>query len=378
MSITRESKRTVLLVGLELPVQRRHVVNVETRGLCRPEIEPLKSASPLYDYDLVIINPQSYSHFIFGRAGNHSHSDKELWDLKRENNNYDLDSAFDRWERLEEFKAALARGSQVVWVMTADKKSHFFGWRSLYQAYLSQSVESLAERATFFTKRSKSLIIDRPTHILAPYFEQVRKDGWTLCGTFPEDHDYVTLASTPDGKKLGLEIAVEGSRGWMVTPPNSETALSLLINLLLQGSRQTSGRRFHGIFLSHTSADKPFVRKLKKALNKRGVADVWIDEAEIIVGDSLIDKIQEGLTKTKFFGVVLSPRSVQSNWVRKELEAAMSREMESGSLVVLPLLYEECDLPPFLKGRLYADFTSPKKFSQSLEKLLRRLVSTPT
>jgi hypothetical protein len=56
----------------------------------------------------------------------------------------------------------------------------------------------------------------------------------------------------------------------------------------------------------------------------------------------------------------------------------MSRELSSGSVIVLPLLYEECELPPFLEGRLYADFTSRAKFSKSMEKLLRRLAITST
>ena len=62
------------------------------------------------------------------------------------------------------------------------------------------------------------------------------------------------------------------------------------------------------------------------------------------------------------FGVVPSPRSIKSRWVQKELETAMSKEIETGSVVVLPLLYEKCELPPFLHGKLYADFTSPEAF----------------
>ena len=45
------------------------------------------------------------------------------------------------------------------------------------------------------------------------------------------------------------------------------------------------------IFLSHNSVDKPFVRKLANDLRRRGHY-AWVDEAEIKVGDSLIDKIE--------------------------------------------------------------------------------------
>jgi hypothetical protein len=56
--------------------------------------------------------------------------------------------------------------------------------------------------------------------------------------------------------------------------------------------------KYDGIFLSHTSEDKPFVRRLKESLENHGVTKVWLDEAEIQIGDSLIQKIDEGLRMT--------------------------------------------------------------------------------
>jgi len=372
----RRKKQRVLLVGLDYSGPIRRGVTIETKGLCRPQIAPELAAASLYDYDVIIINPASYSHFIFGRRGPHSDSEKELWNLKHENNDHDLDSAFDRWGRQDELKAALENGTRIVWVMAVEKRIHFFGWRSVYQGYVSHAVEALATAASFAAKQSEKLTVDRPTHPFAPYFRRLTRDGWTLCGAFREEQDYLVLASTPEKKALGLEIEVEGARGWLVTPPPSAAALRLLIEAAVKIKPQPARPQYHGIFLSHTHSDKPFVRRLKAALNERGVSDVWVDEAEIMVGDSLTKKIEEGLTKTRFFGVVLSPRSVKSRWVQKELEAAMNKEIRTGSVVVLPLLYEECELPPFLEGKLYADFTSPAAFAESLEKLLRRLAFT--
>jgi hypothetical protein len=372
----RRKKQRVLLVGLDYSGPIPRGVTIETKGLCRPQIAPEQAAAPLYDYDVIIINPTSYSHFIFGLRGPHSESDKELWHLKRENDKHDFDTIFARWERQEEMKAALESGTRVVWVMAEERKIHFFGWRSLYQGYISHTVESLATAASFTAKESRKLTIGRPSHPLASYFKQLTRDGWALCGSFPEGQDYLVLASTPERKALGVEIEVEGARGWLVTPPPSMSALRILIKAAVKIKPQANQQQYHGIFLSHTHTDKPFVRRLKTALNERGVSDVWVDEAEIMVGDTLTQKIEEGLTKTRYFGVVLSPSSIKSRWVQKELETALNKEIETGLVVVLPLLYEECDLPPFLKGKLYADFTSPAAFVESLEKLLRRLAFT--
>src|SRR5919112_5699415 len=215
----RRKKQRVLLVGFNYSGPIPRGVTIETKGLCRPQITPEQAAAPLYDYDVIVINPVSYSHFIFGQRGPHSDSEKELWDLKRENDRHDLDTVFAQWERQEELKAALEAGTRVVWVMAEDKRMHFFGKRSLYQGYISHTVEAQATSASFAAKESKKITIDRPAHPFAPYFKQLARDGWTLCGSFREGQDYLVLASTPDKKALGLEIEVDGARGWLVTPP---------------------------------------------------------------------------------------------------------------------------------------------------------------
>ena len=116
-----------------------------------------------------------------------------------------------------------------------------------------------------------------------------------------------------------------------------------------------------------------FVRKLRNDLVAHGVARVWVDEAEIQIGDSLIAKIDEGMHGARYVAVVLSSKSIKAPWVKKELEIAINREIAAEEVVVLPLLYEKCQIPAFLQGKLYADFTDPKTYEEMLEKLLRRL-----
>ena len=59
--------------------------------------------------------------------------------------------------------------------------------------------------------------------------------------------------------------------------------------------------------------------------------------------------------------------------MKKELDLAMNREISSGEVVVLPLLYEKCELPGFLKGKMYADFSKERDYEDMLDKVLRRL-----
>jgi len=126
------------------------------------------------------------------------------------------------------------------------------------------------------------------------------------------------------------------------------------------------------IFLSHNAKDKPFVRRIAEDLKQYGLR-VWVDEAEINVGDSLIKKVSEGIDTTDYLGVVISRNSVKSNWVQKELSLAMSKEIASKKVVVLPLLLEHCELPEFLRDKLYADFTDESRYPYELARLLRTM-----
>jgi hypothetical protein len=123
-----------------------------------------------------------------------------------------------------------------------------------------------------------------------------------------------------------------------------------------------------GVFISHNSADKVFARRLASDLSAAG-ARVWIDEAEIKVGDSLIERIRKGIDTMDYIAVVLTPTSVSSEWVRKELDIAMNREIEEKRVTVLPLLVHDCELPSFLKGKKYADFRQEHRYRAGLADL---------
>ena len=129
------------------------------------------------------------------------------------------------------------------------------------------------------------------------------------------------------------------------------------------------------IFLSHSHADKPFVRKLASDLRAAGHS-VWVDEAELNIGDSLIGKIREGLDQVDYVAAVLSKDSIGSDWVNKELEIASNREIEEKKVIVLPLLLEKVDLPGFLKGKFYGDFSNPDSYKEKLDLLLRAVGNT--
>jgi len=109
------------------------------------------------------------------------------------------------------------------------------------------------------------------------------------------------------------------------------------------------------IFISYSHADKSFVDTLAAHLVKRN-AHVWVDSWELNVGDSIIGRVQEAIQDSSALLVILSKASVQSEWCKKELSAGLMRELDEKRVVVLPVLLEDCEIPMFLREKMYADF----------------------
>lgn len=109
------------------------------------------------------------------------------------------------------------------------------------------------------------------------------------------------------------------------------------------------------VYISYSHDDRGFVENLAEDLIRRRIL-VWWDEWEIGVGDSLIAKIESGISSSSYLAIVLSPNSVSSQWVREELNAGLIRQLRERRVFVLPILIEDCEIPVFLQDKRYADF----------------------
>jgi len=110
-------------------------------------------------------------------------------------------------------------------------------------------------------------------------------------------------------------------------------------------------------FLSHSSKDKPFIRQLATDLTKNGIT-VWLDEQMIKVGDSIVERVGQGLAESDYFLIALSDNSVNSEWVKKELNQALLQEIADKKVKVLPLKLSDCEIPSLIREKQYADFSS--------------------
>lgn len=123
-------------------------------------------------------------------------------------------------------------------------------------------------------------------------------------------------------------------------------------------------------FLSHSSADKPFIRQLAADLAANGIG-VWLDEQRIRVGDSIPEKIAQGLAESDYFLIGMSQKSGESAWVQKELNNALMTEMKRRNVHILPLKLDDSPMPQIIAEKKYADFS--KSYKSGLDELLSAL-----
>lgn len=123
------------------------------------------------------------------------------------------------------------------------------------------------------------------------------------------------------------------------------------------------------IFLSHSSRDRKFADRLAETLRRHGIP-VWYSRTNIIGGQKWHDEIGAALKRCDWLVVVLSPNSVNSVWVKRELLYALQQAHFQDKIV--PIILAPCTydrLSWTLSALEVVDFT--RSFEEGCRDLLR-------
>lgn len=109
------------------------------------------------------------------------------------------------------------------------------------------------------------------------------------------------------------------------------------------------------IFLSHNSNDKPIVRQIAETLvNVYGREQVFYDEWSIQPGDSIIDKMNNGISECQYFFFFISENSLNSKMVELEWQSALMKYCKQG-IKFIPVRIDKSILPAIISQHLYID-----------------------
>lgn len=140
-----------------------------------------------------------------------------------------------------------------------------------------------------------------------------------------------------------LKVEVRGSPGLIALV---KERLGVAVSQSPQALDQTMPR----VFLSYAFEDQPLAKQIAQRLMANGI-DTWWAEWCIATGDSLRQKIDDGIGSCTHFLVLLTPVSITKAWVNQEIDAGFVRKL-GAQCRFLPVRHglAASSLPPLLSG----------------------------
>jgi uncharacterized protein YjbI with pentapeptide repeats len=140
--------------------------------------------------------------------------------------------------------------------------------------------------------------------------------------------------------------------------------------------------QFYSCFISYSSKDQEFASRLHSDLQAKGVR-CWFDRDDLKIGEKIRHRITEAIRGHDKLMLVLSERSIASDWVEGEVEAAFERERREKQTVLFPIRLDDAVLETpvgwaslLRQTRHIGDFSSWKDdhgYQGALARLLRDL-----
>jgi len=157
-----------------------------------------------------------------------------------------------------------------------------------------------------------------------------------------------------------------------------------VIRRYLPAIRKT--QRYESCFISHSSKDSAFAKRLHTNLQNSGVR-CWFAPEDLKVGARTRDEIDRSIARYDKLLLILSRHSIRSAWVEFEAEAALEREQREGQAILFPVRLDDAVMrldrgwtAAIRRTRNIADFRNWKDdgpYRASLRRLLRDLRASP-
>jgi hypothetical protein len=112
-------------------------------------------------------------------------------------------------------------------------------------------------------------------------------------------------------------------------------------------------------FISYSKIDIVHVRDFAAKLKSEGWIDPWFDEEDILPGQVWQDRVTHGVSNSHAVIILLSNAGVLSEgYFHKEVKLALdtAAEKPEGTIFIIPIRLNECDVPMVLQKYQYVDY----------------------
>ena len=182
--------------------------------------------------------------------------------------------------------------------------------------------------------------------------------------------------------RAGVQVVPKASR--QPLPQYRPSSLAPIAHAIVEADNDPTmaanaiPRKDYDVFISHANEDKDeIVSPLAIALQGEGLS-VWYDDFELRIGDSLRQKIDAGIARSRFGIVVLSEHFFAKGWTKYELDGIVSMHT-SGEQGILPIWHkltkaQVIEKSPSLADKIArntADFTA-QEIAREIAQVIRR------
>jgi hypothetical protein len=139
---------------------------------------------------------------------------------------------------------------------------------------------------------------------------------------------------------------------------------------------------YYSCFISYSSKDEALAERLRHDLQERGVR-CWYAPKDMPIGARILDTIYSAIRQREKLLLILSNQSVESDWVRDEVERAFAEERDRRDAIIFPIRIDDAVMhhsaawaQKIRDTRHIGDFRSWRdeaEYRTALERLLRDL-----
>jgi len=222
--------------------------------------------------------------------------------------------------------------------------------------------EGLVAAGEWRTARGDSLWHQRDRLVLEHFAAHPLRDGWLSLEVTSQDPSQPIPALSQ--RELAVSLRVLGSAGLLdVTSHELDSFSTIVVSLY---GRQELAEPYQPpaesevatgppeVFISYAHEDAELARAFAAGLEAHGLR-VWIDENELLPGDSIIEQISGAVAGIDFFCALVSEASRESRWCQKELSLAITKRLGGEDAVVMPLRVGGVRMPDSLVDVLYVN-----------------------
>lgn len=118
------------------------------------------------------------------------------------------------------------------------------------------------------------------------------------------------------------------------------------------------------VFLSHSFQNKEDIEELIPFLNSKNLP-VWYAPLDIEYGDSIINKVEEGMGNSVCVIFWITKEYLSSRWCKKEMSSFLNRQIIRNNILILPIVDSDIleeDIPAFISELKYLRISRPTNF----------------